>query len=78
LSGPSAKDSLAQADISNEHHQRQQGARALLTIAVAAAAIWLFIGVLAVVACLRSSQADRRADQHTSESSDEFPQAVNF
>jgi len=50
----------------------------LFTIAIAAAAIWLFIGVLAVAACLRSSQADRRADQHTSESSDEFPRAVNF
>ncbi len=50
----------------------------MLTIAIAAAAIWLFMGVLAVAACLRSSQADYRAGQHTRESSDEFPRAVNF
>jgi len=50
----------------------------LLTVAIAAVAIWLFSGVLAVAACLRSSQTDRCADQPTSESSDEFPRAVNF
>ncbi len=50
----------------------------MLIIAIGAAAIWLFSGVLAVAACLRSSQADCRAHQHTSESSDELPRAVNF
>jgi len=67
-----------QADIANEHYQRRQGAKSLLNIAIAAAAIWLFIGVLAVAACLRSGQTDRRVDQLTSESSDEFPKAVNL
>jgi len=50
----------------------------LLTVVIAAAAIWLFIGALAVAACLRSSQIERRLDQRTSESADEFPRAVNF
>ncbi len=50
----------------------------MLTIAIGAIAIWLFVGVLAVAACLRSSQTDRRVDQRTSESSDEFLRAVNF
>lgn len=50
----------------------------MLTIAIAVIGIWLFIGVLAVAACLCSSQADRRVDQRTGESSDEFPRAVNF
>jgi len=50
----------------------------LIAIAIAALGAWLLLGVLAVAACIRSSQTESHGDQRTSESSDEFPPAVNF